>query len=115
MASIRTAIELHDVISSPLMHISNALNMTISSFEEMQSTANNSFDSSNFDGARVEIEAANAELDEMIQNIRRNEEAQERFNDEIQNGNNLAENLGSTIKKVVGAFVGIEAVRKSIN
>lgn len=58
MSSIRTQIELYDAISAPLYNISNALNMTISSFEDMQSTANNSFDGSNFEGARESINEA---------------------------------------------------------
>jgi tape measure domain-containing protein len=58
MSSIRTQIELYDAISAPLVHITNALNMTISSFEAMQDTANNAFDSTTFEGARNEINQA---------------------------------------------------------
>ncbi|MBS5822403.1 MAG: tape measure protein [Clostridium argentinense] len=65
MASIRTQIELYDAISAPLYNISNALNMTISSFEDMQSTANNSFDGSNFEGAREEINQATIAIRQM--------------------------------------------------
>ena len=58
MASIRASIELYDAISTPLNHITNALNMTVSSFEEMQEVTSNSFDSSNFENIRNEIDQA---------------------------------------------------------
>ncbi len=67
MASIRTAIELTDSMSSPLLHISNALNMTISSFEAMQATADNAFDASNFEAARNEINQATLAMQKMEQ------------------------------------------------
>nr|WP_308742106.1 tape measure protein [uncultured Anaerocolumna sp.] len=69
MGAVRSSIQLNDMISSPLMHITDALNMTVSAFEDMQYAANNSFDSSNFDAVRQKINDANIEMDEMIQNI----------------------------------------------
>ncbi len=69
MGAVRSSVQLNDMISSPLMHITDAINMTISSFEEMQYAANNSFESSNFDAVRQKINDANIEMDEMIQNI----------------------------------------------
>ncbi|MBA9087470.1 tape measure domain-containing protein [Fontibacillus solani] len=58
MPGIRTQIELYDVISAPLAAITNALNITISAFENMQTVANNSFDATNFTGAREQINEA---------------------------------------------------------
>jgi tape measure domain-containing protein len=65
MASIRTAIELNDAISAPLLHITNALNMTISAFESMQNTANNAFDPSTFNGARENINQATIAVNQL--------------------------------------------------
>jgi tape measure domain-containing protein len=65
MASIRTQIELYDSISAPLMNITNALNMTITSFEEMQSAANNSFDTSSLEAARDQANQATIAIDRL--------------------------------------------------
>lgn len=65
MASIRTSIELYDAISAPLTHITNALNLTISSFEDMHSAASESFDPSSFEGARDEINQATIAVNEL--------------------------------------------------
>lgn len=65
MASIRTQIELYDAISAPLINITNALNMTISSFEDMQEAANNSFDSSSLESARDYVNQATIAVNEL--------------------------------------------------
>lgn len=74
MASIRASIELYDAISTPLNHITNALNMTISSFEDMQDVVSNNFDSSNFEGIRNEIDQATiavSQLSNVISQVER--------------------------------------------
>lgn len=65
MASIRTAIELNDAISAPLLHITGALNMTISAFEAMQDTANNPFDAASLEGARESANQATMAINEL--------------------------------------------------
>ncbi|MEG2434647.1 MAG: tape measure protein, partial [Acinetobacter sp.] len=115
MASIQAQIRLNDAVSSPLMHISNALNMTISSFEEMQTACNSSFDTSTFDGARQQLQAANSELDEMVEGIRQNEEQQERFNRQVQQGSSHFDGLGKKIMGVVAAYVGMQTVGKVLD
>lgn len=65
MASIRTQIELYDAISAPLINITNALNMTISSFEDMQEAANNSFDSSSLESARDYVNQATIAVNDL--------------------------------------------------
>lgn len=52
MASIRTAIELEDKFSGILNNIVNAVNMTVSVMEQMQTTMNNPVDPSTLDGVR---------------------------------------------------------------
>lgn len=69
MASIRTAIELNDVISGPLLHISNALNMTIGAFETMQATANNSFDATSLESARDEANQATMAINQLSDSL----------------------------------------------
>lgn len=52
MATIRTAIELEDNFTGILNNIVNAVNMSVSVMEQMQSTMNGPVDSSAFDGIR---------------------------------------------------------------
>lgn len=69
MASIRTSIELYDAISAPLAHITNALNMTISSFKDMHSTANESFDASSLESAREQANQATIAIDRLSESM----------------------------------------------
>ena len=71
MASISSQIELIDRISAPLHDIASALMVTVNSFEDMQSVANNSFDGSNFDGAREEIDQATIAIRQMEEELSR--------------------------------------------
>ncbi len=52
MATIRTAIELEDNFTGILNNIVNAVNMSVSVMEQMQSTMNGPVDSSTLDGIR---------------------------------------------------------------
>ena len=62
MGKISATLALNDLMTGPLTHITNALNMTINSLESMQAAANSSFDGSNFNAARDEIAQANANV-----------------------------------------------------
>lgn len=115
MASIRTQIELYDAISAPLSHITSALYSTVSAFEEMDAAANSSFDSSNFDIARDHINAANAELNEMAENIRQNESQQQNFNQEVRNGASSMDGLTKKVMGVVAAYATMQTAGKVLN
>jgi len=53
MATIQTAIRLTDMMTAPLQNITQALNMTISAFETVESSANGAMGGMNFDGVFV--------------------------------------------------------------
>jgi tape measure domain-containing protein len=110
MASIRTSIELVDNISSSLIHINSALNMTVSAFEQMDAAANSSFDSSNFDGVREHLNAANIELEEMVQNINESEQQQERFNDSMNQGARSASGLERKLLGIAATYASIHGI-----
>jgi tape measure domain-containing protein len=115
VATIQTAIRLTDMMTSPLMNITQALNMTISAFETVESTADGAISGMNFDGVREKINAANMELNETIENIQRNTEEQERFNDSLKDGVNQSNSLLSTVKKMAAAYLSIQTARKAVN
>ncbi|QUH18687.1 tape measure protein [Alkaliphilus sp. B6464] len=115
MASIRTQIELVDNISSSLLHINSALNMTVSAFESMDAAANSSFDSSNFDGVREHINAANIELNEMVQNINEADQQQQEMNDSLNQGTRSASGLERKLLGVAATYASLQGVQKLLN
>ncbi len=115
MATIQTAIRLIDQVSSPMMHMTQAVNMTISAFESLQASAGGSIDGMDFDGVREQINAANMELNEVVENIQRSEDAQNDFNNSLNNGTKAASGLERKLLGAVAAYASIQGVQKLMN
>lgn len=65
MGEVRGSVRLIDNMTPALQSITNALNMTISHFEQMERVSRNSVDTSAFQAARTEIRNAEATIVEM--------------------------------------------------
>lgn len=65
MASIQTGIELNDQFSGVIYGIINAVNLTVSTMEDMQHTMNADMDTSGIEAVRDEINQAAAAMDEL--------------------------------------------------
>jgi len=115
VATIQTAIRLTDMMTSPLMNITQALNMTVSAFEAIENKANSAFDAAELDGVRERINAANIELNEVVENIRRNTEEQEKFNQSLNTGVSHSNKLLSSIKKAAAAYLSWRAVVRTLD
>lgn len=72
MASIRTSIELQDNFTNILMHVINAVNMSVSTMEQMQSVMNKPIDTAAIQGMRDQLNQATLaarDLGVAIQNV----------------------------------------------
>lgn len=118
MATIQSSIQLMDGMSKPLTSIVNAINLTISALDKVNKT-NVNIDTSELTGARAEIIRAGADLkrieNDIAENIKRSEEAQNNFNNSLKNGVSNADNLYSKIKRFVGVYAGIQGLKNSLN
>ena len=113
MASVKTAIQLYDGMSPGLKAITNALNITISSFEAMQRASSNAIDTSSIQAAREQLNKAEIAFDEIEQEIRQANQAQQQFNNDIRNGQGAADGLLRKIKSMA-ATVGLAFSAKKI-
>jgi len=113
MATIRTAIHVYDGMSPGLKAITNALNVTISSFEAMQRASSNAIDTSSIQAAREQLNKAEITFDEIEQEIRQANQAQQQFNNDIRNGQAAASGLHSKFMKIA-ATVGFAFSAKKI-
>ena len=113
MASIKTAIQLYDGMTPGLKSITKALNMTISSFEALQTASSNAIDTSSIQAARAELNKAEIAFNEVEQEIRQANEQQQKFNNEIRNGQGAADGLLRKIKSMA-ATVGLAFSAKKI-
>lgn len=115
MASIKTSIELFDSISSPLLNITNALNMTVSAFEEMQDVANNTFNASSLNAVRDSLNQATIGLDEMAQGIDGAKQEQERLNNSFRDGTNAASGLERKIAGFIAAYATVQSLQRGLS
>lgn len=121
VASIQTGIELNDYFSGVLYSITNAVNLTISSMEDMQQTMSADVDTSSFQDARDEISQATMALDQLSAAMQNPLDVQwqteeldaftgsgiEQFEQEIQSTNVLLENLNQTQQQIIQTASGM--------
>jgi len=115
VATIRTAIQMHDGMSGAIKSINNAMNIIINSFESLQDVSSNAIDTNSIQAARQELARAETAFNDVENGIREADAAQQQLNDEIRNGQSAADGLASNIKRVVGAFIGIAAIKKGVS
>lgn len=116
MATIKSALSLYDGMSGPLKNIHTALNIVLNSFEAVQDASGNVIDTSAIQEAREELARAGSQLDQMEQNIREAEQAQDQFNGSVREGANAADGLASKFSKLktIVATLGISAGIKKL-
>lgn len=115
MGTIRTAIALYDGVTSPLQSMHKAMGVVLNTFESMQQASGRAVDTAAIREAREEWAKAGAAFDAIEENIRNANNEQQKFNNSIRGGNNSANGLLSTIKKIAVAAGGIVGINKVQN
>lgn len=115
MGTIRTAIALYDGVTSPLQSMHKAMGVVLNTFESMQQASGRAVDTAAIREAREEWAKAGTAFDAIEENIRNANNEQQKFNNSIHGGNNAANGLLSTIKKIAVAAGGIVGINKVQN
>lgn len=115
MGNIRAAIALYDGVTSPLQSMHKAMGVVLNTFEAMQQASGKAVDTAAIREAREEWAKAGTAFDAIEENIRNANNEQQKFNNSIRGGNNSANGLLSTIKKIAIAAGGIVGINKVLN
>ncbi len=115
MGNIRAAIALYDGVTSPLQSMHKAMGIVLNTFEAMQQASGRAVDTAAIREAREEWAKAGTAFDAIEENIRNANNEQQKFNNSIRGGNNSANGLLSTIKKIAIAAGGIAGINKVRN
>ncbi|MDV9720068.1 tape measure protein [Clostridioides difficile] len=110
MATIQTSIRIFDGMTPAFRHMTNAMNIVLSSFEQLQRTSSNAIDANSIRTAREELARAEAGFDRLEQQIREADEQQRKFNDDINKGASNTDRLLGSVKKVVGTYMGLKTI-----
>lgn len=101
MATIRTAIQITDGMTPAFRSMNSALNMVLSSFEAVQRASSNAIDTTSIQAARAELNKAEMTFNQIEQEIMQADQAQQRLNKDIKNGEGAAQGMMDKIKMMV--------------
>jgi tape measure domain-containing protein len=108
MATIGTAIRLNDMMSAPIKSITNAMNMMLSSWEDLESSTRSGLDVDGVEAIRSELNQATRAIDQMTKE-------QDEFNREVNEGTRAADALSDTILGAVGAYASLQGLKQLAN
>lgn len=115
MATVKGALALYDGMTGPLKSIHNALNIVLNSFEAVQSASENVVDVTAIQQAREELARAGATWDNIEENIRDADRAQDDFNNQVREGTTAVDGLGNKLKGILATVVSIAGVKSALN
>lgn len=115
MATIRSAIQIYDGMSPALRSMNTAMNVVLNSFEAIQSASSNAIDTNSIQTARQELAKAESTFNQIEEEIRNASEQQQKFNNDIRNGQSAANGMHGAITKIVGAIATCVGITKTLN
>ncbi|SJT16581.1 tape measure protein [Clostridioides difficile] len=110
MATIQTSIRIFDGMTPAFRHMTNAMNIVLSSFEQLQRTSSNAIDVNSIRTAREELARAEAGFDRLEQQIREADGQQRRLNEDINKGASSTDRLVGSAKKLAATYLGIRTL-----
>ncbi len=123
MQNYGASIQLADRMTPVLTNIMNAVNMTVSSVYQLQSSVSSDFDTSSFNAINESMAQAQVLVDEINRDINRtgseidqNRNKQVSFNNAIKNGNTYASRMHgifSRMMTVAGSYIGLRGIGES--
>ena len=115
MATIRGVIQIQDQMSPAFRAMNNAMNICISSFQNLQDVSSNSVDTASLQAAQRELQNAEVAINQVEENIDKAKRGQDNFNNSVKNGHGIMDGLVGKVKSLVGAYLGFQAVKGIIN
>lgn len=133
IATINSTIALQDNFSGVIHNILNAVNLTVSAMESMQSTMGTEFDTSAFNGIHEQLNEAtiatqeweaviqktanttdnlSAPIESVNRGIKNNVDEQERFNHSVQNGASDMDGLNKRLKGMAATYISLQGVQQ---
>lgn len=116
MATIQSSLQLYDGMSPVLRKITNAMNIAISSFEDMSKASSQPFDTARLHDARKQLNEAEAEINQIDEAMERARKGEEKLNQSMAQGRKEAGGLRETWEKISGTLgmAGIAVGAKKI-
>lgn len=115
MATIQTSIRIFDGMTPAFRHMTTAMNIVLSSFEQLQRTSSNAVDANSIIRAREELARAEAGFDRLERQIRESDNQQRKLNEDINKGTSSTDRLVGSAKKLVGVYMSLRTLGNLVN
>ncbi|EMJ5874640.1 tape measure protein [Clostridioides difficile] len=110
MATIQTSIRIFDGMTPAFRHMTTAMNIVLSSFEQLQRTSSNAVNANSIIRAREELARAEAGFDRLEQQIREADGQQRRLNEDINKSASSTDKLVGSAKKLAATYLSIRTL-----
>jgi len=111
VATIKSQLSLNDGMSAVLKKITFALDTTLGTFEQMQRASGEAIDVDSITKARGLLVEANADFEQMVNEMARAAREQEQLNESINRGTSAADGMLKKIVSLVGAYASVSAIK----
>lgn len=108
MATIESAIRLNDMMSTPIRNITNAMNIMLSSWTDLEGATAGGLDVGSVETIRAELSQATRALDQMG-------DEQQEFNQKVRQGEEATEALTGNIIGAIGAYASLQSLGQLVN
>ena len=108
MAAIQTAIRLNDMMSAPIQHIVNAMNIMLSTWDNLEDKTSAGLDANTMKVIKKEVMEADAGLKQLV-------DEQEKFRKKTEETSDSYRGLEGKIKSAVGALGSLAAIKKVVD
>ncbi|MBH7677735.1 tape measure protein [Clostridioides difficile] len=115
MATIQTSIRIFDGMTPAFRHMTTAMNIVLSSFEQLQRTSSNAVNANSIIRAREELARAEAGFDRLERQIRESDNQQRKLNEDINKGASSTDRLVGSAKKLAATYLGIRTLGGLVN
>lgn len=115
MATISTSIQLYDRVSAPINNMITALDNMCSAYENVEDSMNSGFNPAHIEATRQAINSAAQQMVELGNNIEDNEQAQQGFNNSVNQGQSAIDGLAGQAMKLAAAVASIKSIEKIID
>lgn len=115
MATIRSAIQIYDGMSPAFKSMNTAMNIVLNSFQAIQDASHNIIDTNSIQTARQELAKAESTFNQIEEEIRNASEQQQKFNNDIRNGQIAAKGMHGTITKIITTIATYLGITKTLN
>ncbi|MBY2486401.1 tape measure protein [Clostridioides difficile] len=110
MVTIQTSIRIFDGMTPAFRHMTNAMNIVLSSFEQLQRTSSNAVNANSIIRAREELARAEAGFDRLERQIREADGQQRRLNEDINKGASSTDKLVGNVKRLATTYLGLKTL-----